>query len=81
MLAGFACFIFVIMAATEWGQENGLYAFGIDAVQKVKGIVPPVTTQWAIATGISATLGLILVLFTNRTCYLHLSRASGFLKP
>lgn len=67
MLAGFACFIFVIMAATEWGEENGLYAFGIDAVKKVKAIVPPVTTQWAIATGISATLGLILVLFTNRT--------------
>jgi hypothetical protein len=67
MLSGFACLAFVIAAATDWGRANGLHAAGIDGVRQARGMLPLAPGHWAVVAGVSAGLGLLLLLFFNHT--------------
>ncbi len=67
LAAGFGCAAFVIAASTAWGRENGLHGTGLTAVQQVRTVLPAAPRHWAIVVGLSAALGLGLLLFSNAT--------------
>jgi hypothetical protein len=60
VVAGFAA-----VAATDWGREHGLQAAGLDAVRVVRAELPPVPPAFAVVAGVSAGLGLVLLLTHN----------------
>lgn len=67
MVFGFVGVAVVVAAATDWGKEIGLYAAGTEGIRAVRGVVPAVPTAWAVFAGVSAALGMALLLISNGT--------------
>jgi len=67
VLAGFACLAVVVAAGTDWGRQSGLYAAGTDIIRVTRGALPPVPEHWGVAAGLTAGLGLALLLLSNPT--------------
>ena len=67
MLIVFAYLAVVIAASTDWGRANGLHAAGVEVVRLARWLLPPAPGHWAVVAGVSAGLGILLLLLENHS--------------